>query len=116
MQNGPSRELFDLWAPDSRNGLIVTGYSIEGTLARVSGSSGLVHFGECLPVVVVHSCIYSVQQWTIFSPFCPPLEALRSPSLLSTPRRLIISSFSVGILERKLMSCSFLASDLGHHE
>ena len=65
MQNGPSRELFDLWAPDSRNGLIVTGYSIEGTLARVSGSSGLVHFGECLPVVV-HSCIYSVQQWTIF--------------------------------------------------
>jgi Cft2 family RNA processing exonuclease len=36
MQNGPSRELFELWAPDSRNGLIITGYSIEGTLARVS--------------------------------------------------------------------------------
>jgi Cft2 family RNA processing exonuclease len=36
MQTGPSRELFELWAPDSRNGLIVTGYSIEGTLARVS--------------------------------------------------------------------------------
>lgn len=38
MQIGPSRELFELWAPDSRNGLIITGYSIEGTLARVSGS------------------------------------------------------------------------------
>jgi len=36
MQTGPSRELFELWAPDSRNGLIITGYSIEGTLARVS--------------------------------------------------------------------------------
>lgn len=36
MQVGPSRELFELWAPDSRNGLIVTGYSIEGTLSRVS--------------------------------------------------------------------------------
>ncbi|KAJ7072345.1 beta-lactamase-like protein [Mycena amicta] len=34
MQSGPSRELFELWAPDSRNGLIVTGYSVEGTLAR----------------------------------------------------------------------------------
>lgn len=36
MQSGTSRELFELWAPDSRNGLIVTGYSVEGTLARVS--------------------------------------------------------------------------------
>ncbi|KAF8893375.1 Metallo-hydrolase/oxidoreductase [Infundibulicybe gibba] len=34
MQVGPSRELFELWAPDSRNGLIITGYSVEGTLAR----------------------------------------------------------------------------------
>ncbi len=36
MDIGPSRELFELWAPDSRNGVIITGYSIEGTLARVS--------------------------------------------------------------------------------
>lgn len=36
MQVGPSRELFEYWAPDSRNGLIITGYSIEGTPARVS--------------------------------------------------------------------------------
>ncbi|KDQ57603.1 hypothetical protein JAAARDRAFT_35295 [Jaapia argillacea MUCL 33604] len=34
MQTGSSRELFELMAPDARNGLIVTGYSIEGTLAR----------------------------------------------------------------------------------
>ncbi|KAF8658235.1 hypothetical protein AX16_002012 [Volvariella volvacea WC 439] len=34
MQIGPSRELFELWAPDPKNGLIVTGYSVEGTLAR----------------------------------------------------------------------------------
>ncbi|KAJ7084368.1 beta-lactamase-like protein [Mycena belliarum] len=34
MQSGTSRELFELWAPDSRNGLVITGYSIEGTLAR----------------------------------------------------------------------------------
>ncbi|EGO00275.1 hypothetical protein SERLA73DRAFT_73000 [Serpula lacrymans var. lacrymans S7.3] len=34
LQSGPSRELLELWAPDPRNGLIVTGYSVEGTLAR----------------------------------------------------------------------------------
>ena len=45
MQTGPSRELFELWAPDSRNGLIITGYSVEGTLARVS----LVYGAGSLP-------------------------------------------------------------------
>ncbi|KAJ7451170.1 beta-lactamase-like protein, partial [Mycena latifolia] len=34
MKSGTSRALFELWAPDSRNGLIITGYSIQGTLAR----------------------------------------------------------------------------------
>ncbi|KAH7888850.1 beta-lactamase-like protein [Phlebopus sp. FC_14] len=34
MQAGSSREIFELWAPDPRNGLIITGYTIEGTLAR----------------------------------------------------------------------------------
>ncbi|OBZ68081.1 Endoribonuclease YSH1 [Grifola frondosa] len=34
VQSGPSRELLELWAPDFRNGLIVTGYSVEGTMAR----------------------------------------------------------------------------------
>jgi len=41
MQVGPSRELFELWAPDARNGLIITGYSIEGTPAKVSLSAVL---------------------------------------------------------------------------
>jgi cleavage and polyadenylation specificity factor subunit 3 len=34
MQNGVSRELLERWAPDRRNGLIITGYSVEGTMAR----------------------------------------------------------------------------------
>ncbi|KAG8947047.1 endoribonuclease ysh1 [Tulasnella sp. 424] len=34
LHTGPSRELLELWAPDSRNGLIITGYSVEGTMAR----------------------------------------------------------------------------------
>lgn len=34
VQNGVSRELLERWAPDSRNGLIITGYSVEGTMAK----------------------------------------------------------------------------------
>lgn len=34
LQNGVSRELLERWAPDAKNTLIVTGYSVEGTLAK----------------------------------------------------------------------------------
>ncbi|KAH0538423.1 endoribonuclease ysh1 [Glutinoglossum americanum] len=34
LQNGVSRELLERWAPDPRNGVIVTGYSVEGTMAK----------------------------------------------------------------------------------
>ena len=34
LQNGPSRELFVKWAPFEKNGVIFTGYSVEGSLAK----------------------------------------------------------------------------------
>lgn len=34
MQNGVSRELLERWAPDNRNGVVITGYSVEGTMAK----------------------------------------------------------------------------------
>ncbi|KAK7206372.1 mRNA cleavage and polyadenylation specificity factor complex endoribonuclease subunit Ysh1 [Myxozyma melibiosi] len=34
LQNGVSRELLERWAPDAKNTLIITGYSVEGTLAK----------------------------------------------------------------------------------
>jgi cleavage and polyadenylation specificity factor subunit 3 len=34
MQNGVSRELLERWAPDQRNGVVITGYSVEGTMAK----------------------------------------------------------------------------------
>ncbi|KAF7296571.1 hypothetical protein HMN09_01064200 [Mycena chlorophos] len=34
MQTGPSRAVFELLAPDARNGVVITGFSIKGTLAR----------------------------------------------------------------------------------
>lgn len=50
MQTGPSRELLELWAPDPRNGLIVTGYSVEGTMARVSVIGSLATSGFMVSV------------------------------------------------------------------
>lgn len=34
LQSGASRKLFETWAPDKRNGIIVSGYSVSGTLAH----------------------------------------------------------------------------------
>jgi Cft2 family RNA processing exonuclease len=63
MQTGPSRELLELWAPDSRNGLIITGYSVEGTLARVSNyllAVGILRIACCF--------VHNISQWALFSP------------------------------------------------
>lgn len=34
LQNGVSRALLEQWAPDPKNGVIVTGYSVEGTMTK----------------------------------------------------------------------------------
>lgn len=34
MQNGVSRELLERWAPSDKNGVVITGYSVEGTMAK----------------------------------------------------------------------------------
>jgi cleavage and polyadenylation specificity factor subunit 3 len=35
MQNNASRELLERWAPEQKNGVIITGYSVEGTMAQI---------------------------------------------------------------------------------
>lgn len=34
LQNGVSRSLLERWAPSEKNGVIITGYNVEGTMAR----------------------------------------------------------------------------------
>ncbi|KAI9847532.1 MAG: endoribonuclease ysh1 [Thelocarpon superellum] len=34
LQSGVSRQLLERWAPDQKNGVIITGYSVEGTMAK----------------------------------------------------------------------------------
>ncbi|KAK7746663.1 endoribonuclease ysh1 [Cytospora paraplurivora] len=34
LQSGVSRELLERWAPSEKNGVVITGYSVEGTMAR----------------------------------------------------------------------------------
>jgi cleavage and polyadenylation specificity factor subunit 3 len=34
LQSGLSRELFELWCSDKRNGVVLPGYCVEGTLAK----------------------------------------------------------------------------------
>lgn len=53
MSFGLSRELLEDWAPDPKNGTIITGYSIEGTMARVcytscAGTTAHMEIRRCL--------------------------------------------------------------------
>lgn len=47
LQNGLSRELFENWCTDSKNGCIIAGYCVEGTLAKVC-IFPLYFVGHCL--------------------------------------------------------------------
>ncbi|KAH8728046.1 beta-lactamase-like protein, partial [Phaeosphaeriaceae sp. PMI808] len=50
MQSGTSRELLERWAPDPRNGVIITGYSVEGTMGKQ-----IVHEPDQIPAVMTRS-------------------------------------------------------------
>jgi Cft2 family RNA processing exonuclease len=40
MQSGLSRQLFEAWCTDKRNGVLIAGYCVEGTLAKVRRERG----------------------------------------------------------------------------
>ncbi|KAI2480012.1 Endoribonuclease YSH1 [Pyrenophora tritici-repentis] len=50
MQSGTSRELLERWAPDPRNGVIITGYSVEGTMAKQ-----IVHEPDQIPAIMTRA-------------------------------------------------------------
>ena len=70
LQVGPSRELLELWAPDPRNGLVITGYSVEGTMARVSTHVFFI-------LVNFFCCVYVYHEYTVF--FSPTVVCVISP-------------------------------------
>ncbi|KAI9681093.1 MAG: endoribonuclease ysh1 [Caeruleum heppii] len=47
LQSGVSRELLERWAPDQKNGVIITGYSVEGTMAKQ-----IMHEPDQIPAVM----------------------------------------------------------------
>ena len=54
LQTGTSRELLERWAPSDRNGVVMTGYSVEGTMAKQ-----LLNEPESIPAIM--SKVYTVQ-------------------------------------------------------
>lgn len=47
LQTGTSRELLERWAPSDRNGVVMTGYSVEGTMAKQ-----LLNEPESIPAIM----------------------------------------------------------------
>ena len=95
LQVGPSRELLELWAPDARNGLVMTGYSVEGTMARVSFYSFPLAFLRCQNVIV--TCQYMI----ISSHRVPSCDALSfSAALTLRSWKLLLMLVATGYRQR----------------
>ena len=49
LQSGISRELLERWAPSDRNGVVITGYSVEGTMAKQ-----MSHEPDSIPAIMTN--------------------------------------------------------------
>lgn len=49
LQSGISRELLERWAPSDRNGVVITGYSVEGTMAKQ-----IAHEPDSIPAIMTN--------------------------------------------------------------
>lgn len=68
MQSGLSRELFESWCTDKRNGCIIAGYCVEGTLAKVTAFK----WHWYCPIML---CLRAIKRHTLF-----PLRILNQDS------------------------------------
>ena len=60
MQSGLSRQLFEAWCTDKRNGVLIAGYCVEGTLAKVLMS--IVAIGRSyVPIIFYIIIIFNPQ-------------------------------------------------------
>ena len=60
LQSGLSRELFDAWCEDRRNGVIIADFAVQGTLAReILGSPSHVITKAGAKACSAPSCLYS---------------------------------------------------------
>jgi cleavage and polyadenylation specificity factor subunit 3 len=77
MQNGVSRTLLERWAPNKNNGVIITGYSVEGTMANIiksqpetipaimtRGQGNTRSFGQGQEQNQMIQCKLSVEEWS----------------------------------------------------
>ena len=61
MQSGLSRELFENWCTDKRNGCIIAGYCVEGTLAKVCYFN---YFTQYIYIVYINRHGEGAEHWT----------------------------------------------------
>ena len=81
MQSGLSRQLFEAWCTDKRNGLVVAGYCVEGTLAKVRMFQGC--YGVTLTKILITAClIRAFRDYDIYRTETAPQDVSRSAGLL----------------------------------
>lgn len=105
LQNGISRQLLERWAPSDKNGVIITGYSVEGTMAKqimqepdhiqaiMSGPQGFTRRsapGETEKAMIPRRC--SVQEYS-FAAHVDGVENREFIEEIAAP--VVVSSFQI---------------------
>ena len=101
MQNGVSRELLERWAPDARNGVIITGYSVEGTMAK-----SIMNEPDQIQAVMTKSAA---------SGSAMVRRTNREPDTQMVPRRCSVAEFSFGAHVDGNENKDFIESVGAHH-
>jgi cleavage and polyadenylation specificity factor subunit 3 len=89
MQSGLSRELFESWCTDSKNGVIIAGYCVEGTLAKTILSEPeeiMTMSGQKLPLKMSVDYI-SFSAHTDYQQTSEFIRILKPPTVVSSFQR-----------------------------
>lgn len=90
MQSGLSRELFESWCTDSKNGVIIAGYCVEGTLAKTILSEPeeiTTMLGQKLPLKMSVDYI-SFSAHTDYQQTSEFIRILKPPHVVSTQSKI----------------------------
>lgn len=84
LQNGQSRDFFEMWCADSKNGVVIPGYTVEGTLARqIMSEPKEITATNGRPLPMNMSVTYvSFSAHSDFDDTCGFVDALKPPHIV----------------------------------
>ena len=122
LQSGLSRELFDTWCEDSRNGIIICDFAVQGTLAReIQGTPSHVITRAGAKVSLQSGCVCcchlcNAGQNELATYHRGQINSSAIPRCLCTPKALVCSRHASEVAAEAIHVDSCLCNSLKYTE